>query len=173
MPPPQDETRFIEALTRHQPALEAFCHAHLANREDAREVMQATCVKLWEKAADWNPDTEFLPWAFTVARFTILSHCRDQKRDRLVFDEDVIQTMADEFEDAAADFDDRREALTECMKKLDASHRSLLHDYYTASQTLHAISESSGRSLSAVKMTLLRIRQQLSACIEREMRTSP
>ena len=89
MPNPFDETRFIEALTRHQPALEAYCHANLAHREDAREVLQATCVKLWQKAADWDPETEFLPWAFTVARFTILSHYRDQQRERLIFDEDV------------------------------------------------------------------------------------
>jgi RNA polymerase sigma-70 factor, ECF subfamily len=170
---PHDETRFIEALTRHQPALEAFCHANLANREDAREVLQATCVKLWQKAADWNPDTEFLPWAFSVARFTILSHYRDRKRDRLVFDEDVIQTMADEIEEAAAGFDDRREALAKCMKKLEQRQRTLLYDHYTASQSLREIAEASGRSLSAVKMTLLRIRQQLSACIEREMRANP
>ncbi|MEM0970746.1 MAG: sigma factor, partial [Verrucomicrobiota bacterium] len=75
-----DESRFIEALTRHQPALEAFCHSNLAHREDAREVLQSTCVKLWQKAADWNPDTEFLPWAFAVARFTILSYYRDKMR---------------------------------------------------------------------------------------------
>lgn len=172
MPPPQDETRFIEALTRHQPALEAFCHANLADREDAREVMQATCVKLWQKAADWNPDTEFLPWAFTVARFTILSHYRDRKRDRLIFDEDVILAMADEIEEAATAFDDRREALAKCMRKLDQKQRALLHDHYTVSQSLWEIAEASGRSLSAVKMTLLRIRQQLSACIELKMRTN-
>jgi RNA polymerase sigma-70 factor (ECF subfamily) len=173
MTPSQDDTRFIEALTRHQAALEAFCHANLANREDAREVLQATCVKLWQKAADWNPDTEFLPWAFTVARFTILSHYRDQKRDRLVFDEDVIKSMADEIEEAATAFDNRREALAKCMKKLDQRQRGLLHDHYTVSQSLREIARASGRSLSAVKMSLLRIRQQLSACIEREIRTNP
>lgn len=173
MPLPQDETRFIEALTRHQPALEAFCYANLANREDAREVLQATCVKLWQKAGDWDPGTEFLPWAFTVARFTILSHYRDQKRDRLVFDEDVVQAMADEIEEAAIAFSDRRDALAKCMDKLDQRHRGLLHAHYTVSQSLREIAEASGRSLSAVKMTLLRIRQQLSACIEREMRTNP
>ena len=173
MTPPMDDTRFIEALTRHQPALEAFCHANLANREDAREVLQATCVKLWQKAADWDPDTEFLPWAFTVARFTTLSHYRDQKRDRLVFDEDVIQAMADEIEQAATVFDSRREALAKCMEKLDQSQRTLLHDHYTISLSLREIAEASGRSLSAVKMTLLRIRRQLSACIKREMRTNP
>ena len=173
MPPPLDETRFIEALTGHQPALEAFCHANLANREDAREVLQATCVKLWQKAADWDPDTEFLPWAFAVARFTVLSYYRDKKRDRLIFDEDVIQAMADEIEEAAITFDDRREALARCMKKLDQRQRALLHDHYTVSRSLREIAEATGRSLSAVKMTLLRIRQQLSTCIERQIRTNP
>ena len=171
--PPRDETRFIEALTRHQPALEAFCHAQLANREDAREAMQATCVKLWEKSTDWNPNTEFLPWAFTVARFTILSHYRDQQRDRLVFDEDVVQAMADEIDEAAAAFENRREALSECIKKLGHRQRRLLHDHYTASQSLREIAQATGKSLSAVKMTLLRVRQQLSACIERKIRTNP
>lgn len=173
MPTPLDETRFIEALTRHQPALEAFCHANLANREDAREVLQATCVKLWQKAADWDPDTGFLPWAFTVARFTILSHCRDRKRDRLVFDEDVIQALAAETEEAAAAFDERREALAMCMKKLDQKQTTLLHDHYTANRSLREIAEATERSLSAVKMKLLRIRQELSVCIERQMRTNP
>lgn len=172
MPHSFDETRFIEALTRHQPALEAFCHANLANREDAREVLQATCVKLWQKAADWDPETEFLPWAFTVARFTILSHYRDQKRDRLVFDEDVIEAMAEETEEAATAFDDRREALARCMTKLSQKQAALLHNHYTANQSLREIAEASGRGLSAVKMALLRIRQQLSACIERELKTN-
>lgn len=172
MPPPQDDTRFIEALTRHQPALEAYCHANLANREDAREVLQAACVKLWQKAADWDPNTEFLPWAFTVARFTILSHYRDQKRDRLVFDHDVVQAMADDVEMAVTKFDERRAALAKCMKKLGQQQRVLLHNHYTVSQSLREIAEASGRSLSAVKMTFLRIRQQLGACVEREMRSN-
>jgi len=172
MPNPLDETRFIEALTRHQPALEAYCYANLANREDAREVLQATCVKLWQKAADWDPETEFLPWAFTVARFTILSRYRDQKRDRLVFDEDVIQAMTDHTAKAATMFDERREALATCMKKLDQKQADLLHDHYTANQSLREIAEASGKGLSAVKMTLLRIRQQLSVCIERQMETN-
>jgi RNA polymerase sigma-70 factor (ECF subfamily) len=173
MPPSFDETRFIEALTRHQPALEAYCHANLASREHSREVLQATCVKLWQKASDWDPDTEFLPWAFTVARFTILSHYRDQQRERLVFDEDVVEAMAKETELAASAFDDRREALANCIKKLTPNQASLLHNHYTANQSLRKIAEASGRGLSAVKMTLLRIRQQLGACIENQLGTQP
>ena len=172
MPAPFDDIRFIEALTRYQPTLEAYCHANLANEEDAVEVLQATCVKLWEKAADWDPDTAFLPWAFAVARFTILAHYRDRKRDRLIFDEDVVQAMVQQSEESSANFEDRREALAVCVKKLTEKQVALLQAYYTANQTLREIAEASGRSLSAVKMTLLRIRKQLATCIERQMRAN-
>lgn len=172
MPDSFDESRFIEALTFHQPALEAYCFANLANREDAREVLQATCVKLWEKAADWDPDTKFLPWAFAVARFTILSHYRDRSRDRLVFDEDVVAAMEDETAEAAIEYDERRDALAICLKKLKPEQADLLQSHYIGNQSLREIAVSTGRSLSAVKMNLLRLRQRLSTCIDREMKTA-
>ncbi|MGB1926109.1 MAG: sigma factor-like helix-turn-helix DNA-binding protein, partial [Rubripirellula sp.] len=101
------------------------------------------------------------------------SHYRDRKRDRLIFDEDVVRLISDEVEEAAREFDTRREMLAKCIQKLNQKQRDLLRDYYTVSQSLREISEASGRSLSAVKMTLLRIRRQLSECVEREMRISP
>ena len=168
-----DETRFIEALTRHQPALAAFCHAQLALRQDAQEALQATCVKLWEKSGEWDPTTEFLPWAFSVARFTVLSHLRDQMRDRLVFDEDVVQAMADETEMAAKQFEDRREALGACLKKLKPEQRDLLEEHYIVGRSIREVAGAAGRSESAVKMILLRLREQLSACIERQLRLAP
>ena len=166
----QDPSRFIAALTRHQPALEAFCHAQLAHRQDAQEALQATCVKLWEKSGEWNPETEFLPWAFAVARFTVLSHLRDRMRDRLVFGEDVVLAMAEETETAAAQFEDRREALGTCLQKLNPEQRDLLQELYMAGRTVRELSGATGRSESAVKMILLRLREQLSACIERQLR---
>ena len=172
-PTARDPARFIAALTRHQPALEAFCHTQLAQRQDAREALQATCVKLWEKSADWDPDTEFLPWAFAVARFTVLSHLRDRMRDRLVFDEDVVLAMTEEAETAAAQFEDRREALDRCLQKLKPEQRDLLREHYLAGRAVRELSGRTGRSESAVKMTLLRLREQLSACIERQLRLAP
>jgi len=165
-----DHSRFIAVLTRHQPALEAFCHAQLGHRQDAQEVLQATCVKLWEKSADWDPDTEFLPWAFAVARFTVLSHIRDKMRDRLIFDEDVVLAMAEETETVAEQFEDRREALGECLQKVKPEQRDLLQQHYTVGRSVRELSEATGRSESAVKMILLRLREQLSACIERQLR---
>lgn len=169
----QDPSRFIAALTRHQPALEAFCHAQLVRRQDVQEVLQATCVKLWEKSGDWDAETEFLPWAFAVARFTVLSHIRDRMRDRLVFDEDVVLAMAEETEAASTQFEDRREALGTCLQKVKPEQRDLLQEHYITGRSVRELSGATGRSESAVKMILLRLREQLSACIERRLSLAP
>jgi len=170
--PDFDQARFIAALTRHQPALAAFCHAQLANRQDAQEALQTTCVKLWDKAAEWNPETEFLPWAFAVARFTILSHIRDRMRDRLVFDVDVVEAMAQDVETVAAEFEERRQALGNCLEKLKAEQRDILQSHYLTGRTVREIADATQRSESAVKMTLLRLREQLSDCIQRQIHPS-
>ena len=172
-PSTHQQTRFIAALTRHQPALEAFCHAQLAHRPDAQEALQATCMKLWEKSGEWDPETEFLPWAFAVARFTVLSHLRDRMRDRLVFDEDVVLAMAEDTETAAAQFEDRREALGICLQKLKPEQRDVLQEHYIGGRSVRELGGATGRSESAVKMILLRLREQLSACIERQLRLAP
>jgi RNA polymerase sigma-70 factor, ECF subfamily len=170
---PSDSSIFISALTRHQPALEAFCYAQLGNRQDAQEVLQATCVKLWEKSADWNPASEFLPWAFAVARFSVLSHIRDRMRDRLIFDEDVVLAMAEETQTLAAEFEDRREALGTCLQKVKPEQLDLLQEHYIAGRSIRELSSATGRSESAVKMILLRLREQLSACINLQLHVSP
>lgn len=167
-----DETRFIEELTRHQPALEAFCHATVARREDAREVLQATSIKLWQKATEWDPATSFLPWAFSVARFVALSHLRDKMRDRLVLDEDVVLAMADHTEAAATAFSERRAALELCLDRVNAEQRALLRAHYTTGRSLREIAQSTGRGESALKMSLLRLRQLLRQCIEQQLNTA-
>jgi RNA polymerase sigma-70 factor (ECF subfamily) len=170
--PDFDQARFIAALTRHQPALAAFCHAQLVNPQDAQEALQTTCVKLWDKAAEWDPRTEFLPWAFAVARFTILSHIRDRMRDRLIFDEDVVAAMAEDTETVAAELEERRQALGNCLEKLPAEQREILQAHYLTGRTVREIAEATQRSESGIKMILLRLREQLSDCIQRQIHPS-
>jgi len=161
------QNAFIEALTRHQPALEAFCRAHLARREDVAEVLQAASVRLWEKSADWDTSTDFLPWAFTVTRYVVLSHVRDRMRDRLVLDEDVVMAISADSEEAARDYDGRRERLELCLRRLGSEERSLLSSHYLEGRSLASLAESTGRTRSALKMRLLRLRIQLVECIGR------
>lgn len=173
MPPSAfDEKRFIAELTRHQPAIGAFCHAQLGSRQEAQEVLQTTCVTLWQKASEWDASRPFLPWAFGIARFTVMAHLRDRGRERLIFDEDVVSSMAAESEAYAAGHEDRREALRECFERLTNENRELLRLHYVAGHSIKELTRHFERSESALKMNLLRLRQQLSLCVSRRLTSS-
>ncbi len=165
----QPDNRFVQAVTSNQLALTAYCRARLGNAEDAADVLQQLNVKLWEKHSDWDPETDFLPWAFSVARFTVLTFIRDASRDRLLFDQDVCELIVDETENAAGNAFGRHAALKECLKKVDVSNLEILKRHYIAGVPLKEIAEAAGRSHGAIKGLLFRIRRQLGPCIDSKL----
>lgn len=98
MPTPpnnQPDESFIRALTEVQSALRGYCHASLGQSDEAKEAVQRTNITLWRKCGHWNPDTSFLPWAISVAKFEVLGVIRDRQRlqSRFVFDPDVVEIV--------------------------------------------------------------------------------
>ena len=166
------EDRFIEAFTQSQSALRGFCVASLANSDDARDVFQKASLVLWKKADQWDPETSFLRWAFSVVRFEILAHLRDQARDRLIFDEDIVLTMAGNAERLAEAQSERMDALEKCVARLKQEHRKTLAAYYVHGHSLREIAEQQNRGLSAVKVMMVRLRQSLAKCIQNQLAQS-
>ncbi len=165
------EDRFITAFTESQSALRGFCAASIGNPEDSRDVFQKTCLVLWKKSGDWDPDTPFLKWAFAVARFEVLAYVRDRSRDRLVFDDDVVMAMAGTAERLATGQSKRVEALEHCLSKLKPEQREALAAHYVKGFKLQEIAQSQSRGLSAVKVMMMRLRQSLGKCIESKLAT--
>ncbi len=110
--------------------------------------------------------------AFAVARFEILAYTRDRSRDRLVFDEDVVMAMAGTSEPLAARQSERIDALEVCLSKLKPEHQKTLTDYYAKGYNFKEIAAFQDRGHSAVKAMVMRLRQSLGKCIERQMASS-
>jgi RNA polymerase sigma-70 factor (ECF subfamily) len=165
--PPPDA--FIRALSECQSALRGYCQAALGHGEAAKEAWQRTNVVLWRKAGDWNMETPFLRWALTVARFEVLATVRDLARERLVFDSDVVEALAETAAVEAVHHDERSEALAHCLEKLRPDHRVLLSKHYVLGHAQAEIAAAHGLTVGALKVTLLRLRRGLADCIERQM----
>ena len=159
---------FIRALTDSQAALRGYCHASLGQNDEAKEAMQRTNITLWKKCGQWNPETPFLPWAITVAKFEVLGVVRDRQRlqARFVFDPDVVEMMADEASPAAGETSARGEILERCLAKLSEANRQTLGDFYVRGRTVKDLAESTEKNAGAVKVILLRLRGKLRECIE-------
>ncbi len=164
----QPNEAFIRALTESQSAIRGYCHASLGQSDEAKEALQRTSITLWRKCGDWDPATDFMRWAISVAKFEVLGVVRDRNRQhaRFVFDPDVVELMSEE---AAHTISPKAEALESCLGKLSDTNREALAAHYVHGHSIQEISASCGKGASAVKVMLLRLRGKLRECIESRM----
>lgn len=163
-----DEQRdeFITLLTAAQTSLWAYVFSLLPDHVAAQDVLQETNLTLWRKANAFQPGTSFLAWACQVAYFHVLSHRRRARRDRLVFDEEVLAYLAERQAERAEGLGERLVALRGCLEKLPPPSRQLLEKRYAPGGSVKELAEADGRSVAALSQVLYRIREKLLDCIE-------
>lgn len=158
--------QFVTLFTRNEPALRAFIRSLLPSWEDSIEVMQNTSLVLWRKFNTFDPNTEFLKWAFVVARFEVLKYRRTIARDRHVFDEDLVNRLAAEAEEEIDSMEAERRALQSCLAKLPEQQQALVKSAYQPGVKIKDLAQQIGKSATALYKMLKRTRQLLLTCIE-------
>ena len=71
---------FILELTQSQQRLFGLLFKRLADREQAREVLQRTNLVLCRKAENYELGTNFKAWAMTVANYEVMAYRKTQAR---------------------------------------------------------------------------------------------
>jgi RNA polymerase sigma-70 factor (ECF subfamily) len=165
--PPSAE--FIANVTRAQRTLHAFIVSMVRYAADADDVLQETNLVLWQKAADFDPTREFLPWAMRVAQLQSMAYLKKKQPARLVFNEELLALVADEAIAEPADADARRVALAGCLQKLPEQQRALIAQRYEPGGSVNAMSGQRGTTPKALSEMLRRIRHSLLLCIERTL----
>ncbi len=126
-------------------------------------------MTLLRKFADYDSTKAFLPWAMGVAKFAILGSRRDHARSRLVFDETLLERIANTFLEIAPAQREEEALLDVCLTKLDPKARRMVRLRYYDSLDSGEIARLLGKSEVAVRVGLLRIREQLRKCIESQL----
>ena len=165
------ETEFVAQLTGIQLSLRLYVQSLMPGDGAAHDVAQQANATLWRKREDFAPGTNFKALAFSVARYEVLNHRKQQARDaRLVFGEELEQLLTGDLIEREDDTERRHEALRGCLEKLRRQDRELLLHRYTASAgTLDDFAQRTGRSVGGLKVTLHRLRNALLACIEKQL----
>jgi len=162
--PPHDQ--FLRLYAEHEVALHTFVRSMLPTREEALEVMQEVIVILWQKFSQVD---NFRPWAFGVARLAALRHLERRKRDRHVFDNELVSQLADESAAMSERHSDQREALESCLQKLPATQRELVINAYTKGTRMDDLAARRGQTPMSLYKLLHRIRQALLECVRRTL----
>ncbi|MEI7728862.1 MAG: sigma-70 family RNA polymerase sigma factor [Verrucomicrobiota bacterium] len=163
----QHHDQFLRLFAEHEPALRTFVRSLLPSRADASEVMQEVAVVLWQKFATFDATRDFRKWAFGVARYEVLAHLRDRGRDRHVFDDALVNRLADDAAAATQSHEAQREALETCLQKLPEPQRKLVLSAYAKGTRMDELAAQRGQTAMSLYKLLHRIRQALLECVRR------
>ncbi|QDU75846.1 ECF RNA polymerase sigma factor SigL [Bremerella volcania] len=158
-------TEFIQLLTSSQCRIYAYILSLTFDPDQAEDVLQQTNALLWEKADQFQPDTNFIAWSFRIAYFQVLAHRKTLQRERLIFDDEALQRIAETSKDCDDTFEARQRLLRECLEKLTDRHREFIRRRYQLGATLEKIALDTGTSVNAVKQLLFRARNALYRCV--------
>ncbi len=156
---------FLRQMTQFQGRLFGYIFSLLGDPDRANDVLQETNMVLWRDSKEFRPGSNFKAWAFRVAHFQVMAQRQKQIRDRLLFEDEMLEAVAFGAREADETFDSRQERLAGCLEKLAAPHRELLRRRYAEGQSLGEIGKERGMTPNAVTQALFRLRQSLVACV--------
>ncbi len=165
---PDDHMDYVKLMTDHQGNLRAFIVSLMPGSPDVADVLQETNAALWVKRKNFKPETNFIAWAFKIARYEVMRQRDRIKRfGRITFSEKIIEILSES--DAPAKPDARLAALDSCLGKLNESQRKLIQARYTPGHSIEQYAVNCGKGASGLRMALLRVRESLKNCIEKTL----
>lgn len=166
LPPEAD---FVQLFTRYQRRLFLLILSQIHDPIEAEEVLQNVNVIIWKKCQQFQPGTNFLAWAAAIVNFEVLKYRSRRTRERLVFSDDFLTTVAAEVVERSEELELRRTALKDCIQKLRAQDQELIQQRYSPGETGKNLAEQVGRPANSVYQSLGRIRRMLMECIQRRI----
>jgi RNA polymerase sigma-70 factor, ECF subfamily len=166
----QPYEQFVQLFAQVHDNLFAYVFALLPHWSDAEDVFQRTSLVLWRKFAEFQPGSNFLAWACRTAFYEVQNFRRTASRDRLQFDDALVERLADERDVVSEGYRQRRDFLLECVSKLSDDQRMLLYRAYDGTISIRQLAAELHRSPQTVYNRLNMIRRSLLECVERALR---
>lgn len=159
----QGEVDAFEIIYRQTaPAIYKLCRRMLGDERDARDRVQDTFVRAWERLTSFRGQSSLETWLHRVAVNTVLEHLRSNKRDSLRLidgDDDVFGSRAaDSPTDTAMDLETALEHLPAGARSVFVLHvEGYSHD---------EIAQMTGIAAGTARAQLFRARRALAKVLD-------
>lgn len=163
---PENTEKFVRLFAQHDRELYRYVLTLLGDESAAEDVMQEVAADLWKKFASYDPAQPFGAWARSFAKVQVMRHRRTLARDRLLFNDELLEKLSEERASIEPAFESRRRALRLCMAKLSAEDRRLLTLRYAETSTVTEAAKAAGVERKKMYTALDRIRRVLTRCVD-------
>lgn len=168
------EAAFTGLVWLHQGAVRAYLGRTTRDRELVDDLGQEVFVTAYRSLGSFRGEASLRSWLLGIARNQWLVFLRGEQRrlarqaKRLELELSRWQVRRVE-QRTPLELDEERGALRECLNELPERSRALVEAHYYKGRSAIGIAEDLGRKASAVRMTLLRARRSLRACVEQRL----
>ena len=157
---------FVELMTSFQGRLYGFILSLMGDPNSANDILQESNIVLWNKSAEFELGTNFKAWSFRIASFQVMAYRQRCVRDRLIFDDDMIQEIIAESSEIDELYDFKQKQIHTCMQNLPERQRELIKQRYTLGQTVIEIAEQLKSTANSIAQALFRARNNLTQCVK-------
>ncbi len=162
---PQPINFYEELLKQLQPRLYGYILSLVASPNDAKDVLQESNRVILAKIDRFEKSEKFDAWAYRIGYYQSLSFLQKRNRSRLSFNDELLQTLADETEQTDARIESQLNRLERCLGQLQDRTRTIVSDYYYENQSVKEIAANRALKPNHVAQVLFRARKALFQCI--------
>lgn len=163
----------VGLISKHQTLLHSYIFALIQDASLVDDILQETNLVLWRKAAEYDIDQPFLPWARSIAWYQVKAATRNMSRDRLLFSESTMSLLASQAEEQETYLPTQQEiALSECISSLSPKQQELVRFRYVEGLGVNTLSKQVNRPASSLSQALYTIRKVLKKCVHMKMTTA-
>lgn len=160
-----DQDLAMRALLEDRAMLVGFIRAIVGTRTLAEDVFQELAILVMRKHAE-IPNAEAFPgWIRRAARFEARNALRKHGREHVAISEDVAELIERQPPDSLSS-NQHIEALERCIKLLSPAARNLITLKYHQGQSGDEMSNSLGKPLNTIYVSLSRIHKALGQCVK-------
>ncbi|GAB3924873.1 RNA polymerase sigma factor [Mucilaginibacter myungsuensis] len=166
-----NQAAYALLIKRHQRFVFTLALRFTKNREDAEEVAQDCFVKAYRSLANYQQQSKFSTWLYSIVYTTAMTHLRKKRVDTTSIDDEALFIqIADTHGSMDANLAERRSRsyyLNMAIEQLLPDDAAIITMFYNGEQSLDEIGEAMGLEPNNVKTKLFRARQRLKEKLER------
>lgn len=150
-----DRQAYALLIDEYKSPIYNLAYRMTGNSEDADDLTQETFIRAYQYLWRYDIRRKFFTWLFTLALNLIRSHLRKKNKYNKSSEELRAHVLSDKNPSPETELIETQE-ISVCLLRLEEESRALLIMKFYQGLTFEEIAQITGKSLSAVKMSIYR-----------------
>jgi RNA polymerase sigma-70 factor, ECF subfamily len=171
-----DASAFTELVMVHQGRVRAYIGGTIGRPDVVDDLAQEVFLSALRSIDTYKGEAPFGVWLLGIARHKTLMHLRREVR-RLARESRSLEVVLADLRLRVLESDEmdlaRREqeiaALQRCVERLPPSGAEMITERYFRARSISDIAREQGKREGTIRMSLLRLRHVLRACVEQRL----